>query len=63
MLAKLSAPAQPRGRAGAAWRGPPQRNRSRVLGARQLEGFASFLALGFASFLAPAISRETSEGV
>ena len=42
------------------WR---QRNRGRVLGARQLGGFASFLALGFASFLAPAISRETNECV
>ena len=42
------------------WR---QRNRSRVLGARQLEGFASFLALGFASFLAPAISRKTNDCV
>ena len=42
------------------WR---QRNRGRVVGARQLEGFASFLALGFASFLAPAISRKTNDCV
>ena len=42
------------------WRQP---NHGRVLGARQLGGFASFLALGFASFLAPAISRETNECV
>ena len=42
------------------WR---QRNRSRVLGARQLGGFTSFLALGFTSFLAPAFSRETNKCV
>eukprot|EP01046_Picozoa_sp_COSAG06_P000193 COSAG06_NODE_5_length_38423_cov_121.612645_40_plen_111_part_00 len=52
---------QPRsGKGHKVWR---QRNRGHVLGARQLGGFTSFLALGFTSFLAPAISRETNECV